>query len=135
MKYSIFTNNNMQVILKKIADHQPKAFIKIRVAKWLRKIQEEAKDYEDARKAALEKYAEKDEAGKPVMLDDGARYDINPENMKALADEMNELIQVSFELPEMRASWIQEPLSTGELLFMLDYVTDDLSQEETKTES
>lgn len=135
MKYELFVNPLFtQSILKKISMYSPRAYVKLRIAKWLKKLSEEIKDYEEARKHSLEKHAKRDDNGEFIYDNTNGQknYTFNDEGMKAFESEHKELLQTEFELPELRASWIQEPLTANELMFMLDYVADDIKDEETQ---
>ena len=126
MKYNVFANQQFtQVILKKISEYSPKAAIKLKLVKWIKKLGEESKDYEAARKALLEKYARKDEAGKAVINPATNSYDIPSESFLEFGKEFEELQAVEFELPELLVSDVEECLTVGELLFMLDYLKED----------
>jgi len=65
-------------------------------------------NHEKARVAICEKYADKDDTGKPIVIND-REYRISDENMKLVNPELKALLQQDVEVPDYRLQMADIP--------------------------
>lgn len=127
--FSVFENKLFGEAVSAIGEADSKAYLKVRIARWIKAIQEGSKEYSDAKNELIKKHAEKDDDGKAVENEDGG-VTIKPENMQALNEEFKDLLKVEFEAPELRHSWIEHvKIKDMAFLELMPFLTLDIEEE------
>lgn len=126
--FSVFENKLFGEAVKAIGEADSKAYLKVRIARWIKAIQEGSIEYSDAKNELIKKHAEKDDDGKAIKNKDGG-VTIKPENMQAINEEFKELLKVEFEVPELRHSWIEHvKIKDMAFLELMPFLTLDVKE-------
>lgn len=99
-----------------------------RISKNIKVITEEEKTYQDTRIKLCKEYAEKDDKGEPIVIDD-KKYDISAENLKKFNKELNNLLEEEIDI-EIKKLSLHEIDRVGLSAFELNSIEFMLNLEE-----
>ncbi len=113
-----------------LQNHASPAWLKVRIARFIKAFQNEYKVYDEQKRELWKKYAEKDSEGNVVTVNNNVEFK-DTENKKAFSEEYKELLKVDFDLPELRHSWIKDvDIPDGSFAAMIDILVLDVKEEE-----
>lgn len=124
IKFSTMVSPDFQESFNKLVVATLPGKSMLRIKRMTKKIQEEMKHYEDARKQICEDAAKKGEDGKAIIVEQ--RYDIPddvlPTVTQAISDLANESVDLGEKLP---FAWVESAQLTTKDLLVLEELIDD----------
>lgn len=120
MKLSKIANQEFRNALSKLLKKQVPLRTAFKLKTILRIVNEEHQKYEECRKDAINRFAEKDEFGL-AKIDEAGKVKLSEENLKLFTKEFKDLLDMEIEVPQIKASEFGEELRiTAEEVVLLE---------------
>lgn len=124
MKLSKLIDPNFQAAVKKLTTQELSVATAIKLRDIMKAGDAELAKYEDARRAKLETFGEKDADGK-LTVDDNGNVKMSQDNLKAFVNELNELLDSTVDIGCLTATELGDKvkLSVIELMTLGDIIS------------